>query len=90
MKPADAQRTCILCQRGFCDKHHGTEEGVCEVNHQTYYQRHSHLPNIYPSLTARAAALEALEVLEREKQVCFVLFFNTFAKCHPERQERSA
>ncbi|KAI8710454.1 hypothetical protein NCS52_01562400 [Fusarium sp. LHS14.1] len=58
MRPADSKEICVLCNRGFCDKNGGKEAGVCEINHQTYYQRHSGLPNVYPNLSARAAALE--------------------------------
>ena len=57
MQPGDAPQKCLLCNRNFCEKHKGTDEGVCEVNHGTYYQRHHRLPNVYPTLEARAEAL---------------------------------
>lgn len=31
---------CILCNRAFCVDHKGKEDGVCEVNHETYYRNH--------------------------------------------------
>ncbi|KAL3441271.1 hypothetical protein BJX65DRAFT_288782 [Aspergillus insuetus] len=50
---------CLLCARPFCDRHRSNKhaEGVCEVNHATYYARHQHLPGIYPSMQARETAL---------------------------------
>ncbi|KAB5511551.1 hypothetical protein GE09DRAFT_686782 [Coniochaeta sp. 2T2.1] len=49
---------CLLCTRDFCEKHKGTDENVCEINHTTYYQRHRQLPNVYPTLKARAETLK--------------------------------
>jgi hypothetical protein len=31
---------CLLCDRAFCVDHKGKEEGVCEINHETYYRNH--------------------------------------------------
>lgn len=47
---------CLLCSHPYCEAHKGKEEGVCEINHTTYYQRHDY-PNIYPSLQARERKL---------------------------------
>jgi hypothetical protein len=31
---------CLLCCRAFCVDHKGKEDGVCEINHETYYYKH--------------------------------------------------
>lgn len=31
---------CLLCNRAFCVDHKGKQEGVCEINHETYYLKH--------------------------------------------------
>ena len=31
---------CVLCNRAFCVDHKGNEDGVCEINHETYYRNH--------------------------------------------------
>jgi hypothetical protein len=31
---------CLLCNRAFCVDHKGKQEGVCEINHETYYRNH--------------------------------------------------
>ncbi|BDD63415.1 hypothetical protein MAP00_008307 [Monascus purpureus] len=31
---------CVLCNRPFCIDHKGKEDGVCEINHETYYRNH--------------------------------------------------
>ena len=31
---------CVLCSRAFCIDHKGKEDGVCEINHETYYRHH--------------------------------------------------
>ncbi|EJT70139.1 hypothetical protein GGTG_12312 [Gaeumannomyces tritici R3-111a-1] len=33
-------RDCILCARKYCEEHKGKDEGVCEINHQTYWDNH--------------------------------------------------
>ncbi|EKD13395.1 hypothetical protein MBM_08478 [Drepanopeziza brunnea f. sp. 'multigermtubi' MB_m1] len=33
-------RLCHLCNRAFCVEHKGEKEGVCEINHETYYRNH--------------------------------------------------
>lgn len=33
-------KLCLLCDRAFCVDHKGKEEGVCEINHVTYYRNH--------------------------------------------------
>jgi hypothetical protein len=39
---------CVLCNRAFCVDHKGKEEGVCEINHETYYRNHPDLQeNLY-------------------------------------------
>lgn len=58
-------QTCLLCDRDYCelhesgeDKEHKPKEGqVCEINHRTYYRKHPHLRNIYPTTMARNKAL---------------------------------
>ncbi|KAL3473604.1 hypothetical protein BJX99DRAFT_233193 [Aspergillus californicus] len=31
---------CVLCNRSFCVDHKGKEDGVCEINHLSYYRNH--------------------------------------------------
>ncbi|KAJ5121268.1 uncharacterized protein N7515_009229 [Penicillium bovifimosum] len=31
---------CLLCTRAFCVDHKGSEDGVCEIDHETYYRNH--------------------------------------------------
>lgn len=31
---------CLLCNQAFCLDHRGKENGVCEINHETYYRNH--------------------------------------------------
>jgi hypothetical protein len=31
---------CLLCNRPFCVDHKGEKDGVCEINHETYYRKH--------------------------------------------------
>jgi hypothetical protein len=38
---------CVLCNRPFCAKHKGIRDGVCEINHLTYYYKHPGAENIY-------------------------------------------
>lgn len=39
---------CLLYDRPFCIDHKGIENGICEINHETYYRRHPALQeNIY-------------------------------------------
>jgi hypothetical protein len=33
-------KTRLLCNRAFCVDHKETEEGVCEINHESYYRNH--------------------------------------------------
>lgn len=37
------QQLCLLCDRPFCIDHKGSENGVCEINHETYYLNHPEL-----------------------------------------------
>lgn len=46
---------CSLCRRFYCENHKSREEGVCEINHQTYYFRHD-FSGLYPTVAARDAA----------------------------------
>lgn len=48
--------TCLLCSHPYCEEHKGTEKGVCEINHRTYWRNH-YLPNTYPSLSDRERKL---------------------------------
>ena len=54
-------RNCLLCARDFCDDHVSTkvlnDESVCEIDHGTYFRKHRHLLDVYPSLAARQLAL---------------------------------
>lgn len=36
---------CVLCNRYYCVDHKGIEDGVCEINHATYYEKHPALRN---------------------------------------------
>lgn len=60
----DVDQTCLLCNRNFCEKHKGKEEDVCEVNHETYYRNHRHIPGIFPDLPAFEAAMAAIDAME--------------------------
>ncbi len=55
-------KTCQLCSNHFCENHKGKDSGVCEIEHETYYNnpahRTRHAPmEIFPSLEARAMRL---------------------------------
>jgi len=54
---------CLLCARYFSEAHKSKDcdEPVCEINHITYYAKHS--GNIFPTLQEREKTLE-----NREKQ----------------------
>jgi hypothetical protein len=53
-------QTCLLCNSEYCDLHKSTEEdGVCEINHMTYYRNHMLLKDVYPNLEARERMLAA-------------------------------
>jgi hypothetical protein len=51
-------QTCLLCDRNYCKKHSGTEEGVCEINHRSYYKNHPELRDTvcFPSVAAMKLA----------------------------------
>lgn len=50
--------TCLLCNKVFCERHKGKEEGVCETNHVSYYRNHPlRWGTISPSLEARKDTL---------------------------------
>ena len=38
---------CVLCNRPFCANHKGIRDGVCEIDHVTYYYKHPDAENIY-------------------------------------------
>lgn len=40
LKDSLPTQLCLLCDRAFCVDHKGKEEGVCEINHETYYRNH--------------------------------------------------
>ena len=49
---------CLLCDRPYCQLHKAKEEdGVCEINHQTYYAKHPGESGIFPSLERRREQL---------------------------------
>ena len=57
----DVDQTCLLCDRNFCEKHKGKEEGVCEIYHETYYRKHHpQTPAIFPNLAAYEAEVRAM------------------------------
>ncbi|KAL5040863.1 hypothetical protein BDW71DRAFT_201829 [Aspergillus fruticulosus] len=39
-KPHLKDTLCVLCSRPFCVDHKGKENGVSEINHETYYRNH--------------------------------------------------
>ncbi|KAL4971366.1 hypothetical protein BDW66DRAFT_146269 [Aspergillus desertorum] len=43
LKDTPPVQICHLCDRFFCADHKGTQEGVCEINHETYYRNHPEL-----------------------------------------------
>lgn len=58
---------CLLCGRDYCQTHKSAAHpGVCEINHQTYYRNHSKEIAIYPTIEARAAAMERPESERRD------------------------
>ncbi|ORY99749.1 hypothetical protein BCR41DRAFT_363689 [Lobosporangium transversale] len=58
-------RHCMLCNKMFCDSHKSPSqptdgdggEGVCEINHSTYYRKRPNKPDVYMSLEQRARVL---------------------------------
>lgn len=36
---------CVLCNRPFCADHKGEHNGVCEIDHVSYYRNHPALQN---------------------------------------------
>ncbi|RMJ26579.1 hypothetical protein PHISP_02571 [Aspergillus sp. HF37] len=40
LKDNPPTQLCLLCDRAFCVDHKGKEEGVCEIDHETYYRNH--------------------------------------------------
>lgn len=62
MKQVSPSTICVLCNNPFCERHKGSDEGVCEIKHETYYNnpahRHRHAPvETFPSLQAREKTL---------------------------------
>jgi hypothetical protein len=54
LQPTGDIQTCLLCARPYCEAHKSQgADGVCEVNHATYYSNHRGFPNVFPSLDAR-------------------------------------
>lgn len=60
---------CMLCSRDFCEAHKSKDESVCEINHQTYYIRHPHIPGIFPSLEARNKENEQPRLVQQQEMV---------------------
>jgi hypothetical protein len=58
LKTIGEVQTCLLCDRNYCKKHSGTEEGVCEINHRSYYKNHPELRDTvcFPSTAAMKLA----------------------------------
>ncbi|KAF2281167.1 uncharacterized protein EI97DRAFT_429229 [Westerdykella ornata] len=61
-------QTCLLCNRDFCATHKGKFDGICEINHASYFWNHQELRGIYPSLEARQKALEEMQKVLEEAQ----------------------
>lgn len=55
-RPAAPTQLCLLCDRNYCNDHKGNEDGVCEINHTTYYRNHPQFNDIYPDMAARNKA----------------------------------
>jgi hypothetical protein len=62
---------CLLCDRLYCEKYKGKEEGVCEINHLTYYRKHYGPRRIFRSLEHRREVLgeEKGQTSERAKEI---------------------
>ena len=61
--------TCLLCNKKFCERHKGKEEGVCETNHVSYYRNHPlRWGTIFSSLEARENEMEKSGSLVSKKQ----------------------
>ena len=41
LKDSLPTQLCLLCDQAFCVDRKGKEEGVCEINHETYYRNHT-------------------------------------------------
>jgi len=59
---------CLLCARPFCETHRGKEDGVCEINHRTYFKNHYAYKGVYRSLEDREKALEKQRQQEGQKE----------------------
>ncbi|KAI9237873.1 MAG: hypothetical protein BYD32DRAFT_415350 [Podila humilis] len=60
-------RRCLLCNKTYCASHGSPsyanptpdmEDGVCEINHHTYFRKHPSKPNVYMSIEHRTRTLE--------------------------------
>jgi len=58
IKGGVATTRCLLCNRTYCDVHKGEAEGVCEINHYTYFKNHFGFQDVYESLEARERTLK--------------------------------
>lgn len=61
-KQTGLSRVCLLCNNPFCEFHKGEEDGVCEINHDTYCSKKTHIDlhapvKIFVSMEARRRAL---------------------------------
>jgi len=48
---------CLLCDRLYCERHKGKEDGVCEINHMTYYRAHYSPKRFFRTLEHRREVL---------------------------------
>lgn len=60
-------KICLLCNNRFCEKHKGGDEGVCEMNHDTYCSKTEHQElhapvKIYTTLAERRERLGGVQL----------------------------
>jgi len=96
-KPQWAQdgpsKLCLLCDNLFCAKHKGKDEGVCEINHETYYRRLDHRElhapvEVFPTLEKWRERFGDVETAERVVGVAFCILFVAPADDADLRQRR--
>jgi hypothetical protein len=58
LKTIGDTQPCLLCDRNYCKIHSGTEEGVCEIDHVSYYNNHPELRDsvCFPDIAAMRLA----------------------------------
>lgn len=86
-------KLCLLCDNLFCAKHKGKDEGVCEINHETYYRRLDHRElhapvEIFPTLEKLRERFGDVETAERVVGVAFYILFVALADDADLRQRR--